>query len=65
MDNGHFGHVITGDLDIIQDLELRKLCSYGTKFRENPPLDVNSIKAQLKEEVRKLVDKICREYRKS
>ena len=63
--NGHFGHVITGDLDIVQSLELRKLCSYGTKFRENPPLNVNSIKAQLKEEVRKLVDKMCRKYRKS
>ena len=41
--NSAFGHVITGDLNIIQDIKLRELCSFGTKFRENPLLDVNNI----------------------
>ena len=63
--HGDFGHVITGDLAIIRDSELRNICSYGTKFRENPPLDINCIKAQLKDEVRKLVVKICQKYKKS
>ena len=63
--HGHFGHVITGNMEIIQDSELRDLCTYGTKFRENPPLDVNRIRAQLKDEIGKLSVKICQKYRKS
>ena len=39
--NDHFGHIITGDLNIIQEPQLRKLCSFGTKFREIPPLDLS------------------------
>ena len=60
-----FGHVISGDLALIQNAELRKLCSYGTKFRENPPLNINRIRAQLKDEVGKLMIKISQKYRKS
>ena len=63
--HGEFGHVITGDLGIIQNSELRELCSYGTKFRENPSLDIICIKAQFKDEVRKLVIKISQKYKKS
>ena len=32
--NDTFGHIITGDLSIIEEPKLRELCSYGTKFRE-------------------------------
>ena len=39
--NDQFGHIITGDLNIIQEPQLRKLCSFGTKFREIPPLDLS------------------------
>ena len=63
--HGEFDHVITGDLGIIQCSELCKICSYGTKFRENPPLDINFIKAQLKDEVGKLTAKVSQKYRKS
>ena len=41
--NSNFGHVITGDLNLIQDEKLRELCSFGVKFRENPFLDVNKV----------------------
>ena len=50
-------------MEIIKNSELRNLCTFGTKFRENPPLDVNRVKAQLKEEVGKLVVKICQKYK--
>ena len=42
--NDELGHVITGNLDIIEDEKLRQICSYGAKFRENPMLNVRSIK---------------------
>ena len=35
--------LITGNLEIIEDPSLRELCSYGTKFRENPVLNVHNI----------------------
>ena len=57
------GHVITGDLGIIQNGELREVCSYGTKFRENPILDINKIKLQLQREVSALISGICRKMR--
>ena len=58
-----FGHVITGDLDIIQNQALREMCSFGTKFRENPILDLNKICKQVRLDVDKLVVKICNKYR--
>ena len=52
-------------MEIIQNSELRKLCTFGTKFRENPPLNVDHIRSQLKDEVGSLAVKICQKYRKS
>lgn len=31
--NSHYGHILTGDINIVKDLELRKIMSYGTKYR--------------------------------
>ena len=45
--SNELGHIITGDLNIIEDEKLRELCSYGAKFRENPLLNINSIKASI------------------
>ena len=42
--NDHFDHVITGDLNIIQEPGLRKICSFGTKFRDVPRLNLSKIK---------------------
>ena len=36
-------HVFTGNLDIIQNLELKSLMKKGTKFRECNKLDVDKI----------------------
>ena len=37
--DGHHGHVITGDLSIIQNKELKELFGKGLNFRENQPPD--------------------------
>ena len=42
--NDIFGHVISGNMNIIEDGKLRELCKHGTKFRENPLLNIDSIK---------------------
>ena len=41
------GHIITGNLEIIKDGSLRQICSYGTKFRENPLLNLQNIRNQI------------------
>ena len=61
--NEHFGHIITGDLNIIREPRLHKLCSFGTKFRETPPLDLSSIKKQLKSDIDNLCKKIARKFK--
>ena len=61
--NDHFGHVITGDLNIIQEPGLRKICSYGTKFRDVPCFNLSSIKNQFCTNLKTLINKISRKYR--
>ena len=43
-----FGHIITGDLNIIREQELRHLISHGTKYREIPSLNICKTKNGLK-----------------
>ena len=40
-------HIITGDLNIIDNSELRKIMSFGSKFRESLSVDSNSIRESL------------------
>ena len=58
-----FGHIITGDLEIIGDPQLREICSFGTKFRENPYLNVENIKTQVKKEIDSFVVKLSGKFR--
>ena len=60
-----FGHVMTGNLEIIQDPNLRELCSFGTKFRENPVLDIHKLRDNFKKEAGDFVTKISRKFRVS
>ena len=39
----HHKHIFTGDLNIIDNSELRNLMKKGTKFRECPSLDINKL----------------------
>ena len=48
-------HVITGDLNIIPNLELRKIMSLGTKYREPTYLKPENIKTSLFEYIDKFV----------
>ena len=60
--NSVFDHVVTGDLDIIQNTDLRELCSFGTKFRENPVLDMGKIKGRFNGNVANFIVKVSRKF---
>ena len=55
--NPQFNHIITGDLSIIENLELRNLMSKGTKFRETPNPNFEKINDQLVQAIDEYVDK--------
>ena len=61
--NEQFGHIITGDLNVINNPKLRELCSFGTKFRENPYFDMKRFHEIFKKSVDNLAIKICQKFR--
>ena len=61
--NDNFGHIITGDLTIIKEPKLRELCSYGTKFRENPQFNIGKIQDGFRKSLDDLVAKISQKFR--
>ena len=61
--NSHFGHIITGDLNIIQNPTLREICSFGTKFRENPIFNIRNIQRQIKDEIDNITIKISQKLK--
>ena len=61
--NPNFDHVITGDLNIIQETDLRKLCSFGTKFRDIPRFNLGSIKEKFRNNCKTLMSKISKKFK--
>ena len=59
----HHNHVMTGNLDIVKDDNLRKLVSNGTRFREVPRLNIRTIKGKFEDNVNDLIAKIVRKYK--
>ena len=56
---------MTGDLGLIQNSDLRSVFEFGTKFCENPILKTANLRAQFKDDIGKLITKICQKYKKS
>ena len=61
--NSHHGHIMTGNLDIIRDDRLKEVCSYGTKFREVPRLNLALVKDKFKSNVDNLITSFVRKYK--
>ena len=57
----HHGHIVTGDLRIVENNKLRKILTYGPKYREPTKIDwakcMSCIKSALKECILKLSNK--------
>ena len=60
--NEIFGHVVTGNLNIIENEKLRELCTYGAKFRENPFLNIDSIKKGVLKSFDNLKTRVARKF---
>ena len=41
------GHIVSGDLRIVEDVKLRKLLSKGTNYREPRPIIIINVKVKL------------------
>ena len=60
--DNHHGHVLTGDLSIVKNHELRSLMEKGAKFRESPVVTWSQIENSLHTDIDNFVDKwSCRE----
>jgi len=59
----HYGHVITGDLDIVDDEDLRQLFSFGTKHRIPKSLSWSAITTQISNSLDEHITKISKKER--
>jgi len=57
------GHVITGDLGIVDDIRLRKLMGYGSKYRIPVEVDFAKVLEQTDSILRQFITKYKGEYR--
>ena len=51
-------HVVSGDLNILEDHELISIFKYGSKFRLTPHFDMNKIKDEIRHSINEYVEKL-------
>ena len=59
----HHGHVVSGNLRLIENSKLRQLCSYGAKFREVPSLNKETVKNQFRADTEELIKKLVKKLK--
>ena len=64
VDKNH-GHIMTGDLKIIQNAKLRKLISKGPKYREPKPMDWNKARESISNGVKLCAESWCHKHKKN
>ena len=52
-------HVVTGNLDIIEDESIRNIFKYGSKFRLIPTLDINKILENINNSLNEYIYRLC------
>ena len=55
----HHNHIITGDLNIVENAKLRKLLSRGPKYREPKQLDFISAKSEIVKGIDNCIENYC------
>ena len=60
--DNHHKHIITGNLDIIENKVLRHIMRYGTKYRLPSLLNVKSILGQFIADIDRFIDKLTVRY---
>ena len=61
--NRDFGHVYTGDLNVVSNDRLKELMKYGTKFREPIDVGISKVKHEIVKSVEKFIEIMSRKYR--
>ena len=61
IDNNH-GHIITGNLKIIKNNKLRKLLTYGPKYREPSKIDWGKCKSSIKSTINECIEKLSKKH---
>lgn len=56
----HHGHVITGNLEIVRNLQLREIMEKGAKYREVPKISMTNLRASLYKDI----DRYCEKWSK-
>ena len=59
----HHGHVVSGDLRLIENSKLRQLCSFGAKFREVPLLNKETVKNEFRANTEELIKKLVKKFK--
>ena len=58
------GHIVTGDIRIVQDNKLRKLLCKGPKYREPVSIDFSNCKTEIKNSLSKFSSNWCNKKQK-
>lgn len=58
----HHKHIITGNLNIINNLKLRKLLSKGPNYRESKPLNYKACRKTITETIDKNIETLAEKY---
>ena len=61
--NRDFGHVYTGDLNIVNNDRLRELMKYGTKFREPVDVKIGKVRHEIIQSLEKFTEILSKKYR--
>ena len=57
------GHIISGNLNLIANQEVRDLFAFGTKFRETPLLNLQKCKEEMKSNINTLVRSLAKKHK--
>ena len=49
--DAYHGHIVTGNLEIVQSVELRNIMKKGAKFRETPPISYEKLEQSLHRDI--------------
>ena len=57
--DANHGHIVTGDIRIVQNNKLRKLLCKGTKYREPVSINFSNFKTEIKNSLTKFSSDLC------
>ena len=56
--DNNYNHIVTGNLEILEDPEMIDIFKYGSKFRLTPRLEIDNIKNEIRNSVNEYIEKL-------